>query len=152
MTDAPKPGTIGWIDLTVEDAESVRAFYKAVAGWSADPVDMGGYSDFNMKPSADGAPVAGVCHARGSNADIPPVWMIYIVVADLDGDRVEGLALGHLLLIAASPAVRPAIASSAGTSPATRLAPRGLPPRQRERVAKGPAEPGQRASQLALEV
>jgi len=94
MTDAPKPGTIGWIDLTVEDAESVRDFYTAVAGWSADPVDMGGYSDFNMKPSADGEPIAGVCHARGSNADIPPVWMIYIVVADLDASVANVTKLG----------------------------------------------------------
>jgi predicted enzyme related to lactoylglutathione lyase len=29
-------------------------------------------------------PVAGICHARGHNADLPPVWLIYITVADLD--------------------------------------------------------------------
>ena len=29
-------------------------------------------------------PAAGVCHARGTNKGLPPVWMIYIVVEDLD--------------------------------------------------------------------
>ncbi len=28
--------------------------------------------------------MAGVCHARGANAELPPVWLIYVVVADLD--------------------------------------------------------------------
>jgi predicted enzyme related to lactoylglutathione lyase len=77
-------GTIGWIDLTVEDAEEIRDFYCQVAGWHSGCVDMGGYNDFNMKSSADGEPLAGVCHARGGNAGIPPQWMIYITVDDLD--------------------------------------------------------------------
>lgn len=77
-------GTIGWIDLTVENAENVRDFYRAVAGWTAEPVDMGGYSDFNMIAPAVGEAVAGICHARGSNAEIPPQWLIYIRVDDLD--------------------------------------------------------------------
>ena len=43
---------------------------------------MGAYSDFVM--NADGTPIAGICHARGANADLPPVWLIYITVDDLD--------------------------------------------------------------------
>jgi predicted enzyme related to lactoylglutathione lyase len=27
-------GTIGWIDLTVPDAKSLRDFYSAVTGWT----------------------------------------------------------------------------------------------------------------------
>lgn len=88
-----KPGTIGWHDLTVENAEQVRAFYEAVAGWEADPVEMGGYSDFNMRPAA-GEPVAGVCHARGSNAGLPPVWLIYVIVEDLDASLSSCAELG----------------------------------------------------------
>lgn len=84
MSEAPKPGTIAWRDLTVADAEGIRDFYKNVVGWSSDPVSMGDYSDFNMLPSGGEGPAAGICHARGGNADQPPVWMIYIVVEDLD--------------------------------------------------------------------
>ena len=76
-------GKIGWTDLTVEAADSVRDFYSAVVGWKAEGVPMGGYEDYCMVPEEGGA-VAGVCHARGANAGIPAQWLIYINVANLD--------------------------------------------------------------------
>ena len=79
---APLPGQIGWIDLTVPDAELLRDFYADVTGWAPAPVSMGDYQDYCMN-AADGQSVAGICHARGSNAGLPAVWMVYIVVADL---------------------------------------------------------------------
>jgi predicted enzyme related to lactoylglutathione lyase len=45
---------------------------------------MGGYQDFCMVPPGETQPVAGICHARGQNDGLPPVWMVYINVADLD--------------------------------------------------------------------
>ena len=81
---APPVGHIGWIDLTVADAAAVRDFYKDVTGWTSSGLDMGGYEDFNMNPPGSDTPVAGICHVRGSNADMLPVWMIYIMVADVD--------------------------------------------------------------------
>jgi uncharacterized protein len=83
----PGPGQIGWIDLTVPNAEAVRDFYQEVTGWTATPVAMGEYQDYCMN-AANGQSVAGVCHAQGDNAELPPVWMIYIVVANLD-DALE---------------------------------------------------------------
>ena len=80
---AAKVGSITWRDLTVEDAEQIRDFYKAVVGWESEDVDMGGYSDFGMNMPG-GECVAGICHARGENAQMPPQWMVYITVADLD--------------------------------------------------------------------
>jgi predicted enzyme related to lactoylglutathione lyase len=84
MSDKPTPGTLAWADLTVPDAEKIRDFYAGVVGWAPRAVDMGEYDDFNMVPPATGEPVAGVCHARGGNADVPPVWMVYFVVEDLE--------------------------------------------------------------------
>ena len=40
------------------------------------------YADYNMLGD-DGNPAAGVCHARGVNRGLPPVWMIYLPVGDL---------------------------------------------------------------------
>jgi hypothetical protein len=79
----PKPGSIAWADLTVRDAEAVRDFYRAVAGWSPKGLDMGGYEDYVMEPADRHEAIAGICHARGVNASLPPAWLIYIVVADL---------------------------------------------------------------------
>ena len=93
-TDKPEPGSIGWIDLTVENAEAVRDFYAAVAGWHPSEVDMGGYNDFNMTSPTTGEPKAGVCHARGPNTDLPPAWLIYITVSDIDQSIERCLSLG----------------------------------------------------------
>jgi hypothetical protein len=84
MATESKIGTVGWQDLTVPDAERLRDFYPAVVGWRAEPVDMGGYSDFNIVAPSTGEPAAGVCFARGANAKLPPQWLIYVTVADLD--------------------------------------------------------------------
>jgi len=86
-------GKIGWIDLTVGDAEKVSAFYRSVVGWRSEPVDMGGYQDFCMVP-AEGGAVAGVCHARGTNLGVPPQWLIYVTVADLEQSLERCRALG----------------------------------------------------------
>ena len=85
MSDIDKQvGAIGWMDLTVAKADEVRDFYRAVVGWTHDGCDMGGYEDYSMNRPGDGQCVAGICHARGPNAELPAQWLIYINVADLD--------------------------------------------------------------------
>lgn len=83
---APGVGRIAWLDLTVAAAVATRDFYQAVVGWSVQDVAMQDgderYADYTML-GGDGAPAAGVCHARGTNRDLPPVWMIYLPVGDL---------------------------------------------------------------------
>ncbi|MEO7142707.1 MAG: VOC family protein [Bryobacteraceae bacterium] len=71
MSEAGEVGKIGWMDLTVERAEAVRDFYSQVVGWRAAEVEMGGYADYSMNLPESGETVAGVCHARGHNADLP---------------------------------------------------------------------------------
>ena len=84
--DAPdRIGCISWLDLTVPDASASRDFYRKVVGWSVEDVEMKNagetYADYNMLGD-DGNAAAGVCHARGVNADLPPVWMLYLPVGD----------------------------------------------------------------------
>ena len=91
------PGDIGWLDLTVEDADSIRDFYAEVVGWTPQEVSMGEYADYSML-NADADGVAGVCHARGSNAGLPPVWLAYAVVDDIDTSVSRAEALGGELV------------------------------------------------------
>ena len=96
--DKSQIGTFAWVDLTVGDAENIRKFYSDVVGWDSSPVDMGEYSDFCMNlPGSDNA-VAGVCHARGSNAKMPPQWLIYIVVANVDESAERCVELGGKII------------------------------------------------------
>lgn len=97
--DHPEPGRIAWTDLTVEDADGVRDFYQAVVGWTVQPVDMAeGYQDWALCTPESGEPVAGVCHARGPNAGLPPVWLVYVNVADLDASLAACRARGGEVL------------------------------------------------------
>ncbi len=88
--------SVGWIDLTVADASGVRDFYQAVADLDPTPVPMGGYDDYAM--CTGGKAIAGICHARGPNVGLPPVWLPYFEVASLeaslDAARARG---GHVL-------------------------------------------------------
>lgn len=79
-------GRISWINLTVSDASATRDFYRQVVGWSVQDVDKEDagerYADYDML-GGDGTPQAGICHARGANQGLPPVWLLHLPVADL---------------------------------------------------------------------
>lgn len=77
-------GEIAWLDLTVDAAEEVRAFYEDVVGWTSTPINMGSYDDFCMNAPETGQPSAGVCFSRGANAGLPPVWLVYVVVEEIE--------------------------------------------------------------------
>ena len=101
--DRPPVGSIAWRDLTVDDAVPLRDFYASVVGWKSEACEMDGYSDFSMMPPGGGEAVAGICHARGSNADLPPQWLLYIVVADLDASIRECFARGGAVTVEPRP-------------------------------------------------
>ncbi|MFQ5604982.1 MAG: VOC family protein [bacterium] len=100
MSDAnnQEVGMITWTDLTVENAEEIKEFYRQVVGWKSDSVDMGGYHDFNMNAPASGQTVAGICHARGGNAELPAQWLIYITVQNVQKSADNCVTLGGKIL------------------------------------------------------
>ena len=100
MSNEPKPtGSISWVDLTITDAEKIRDFYEEVVGWKHDDVSMGDYADYCMIPSEGEGPVAGICHARGTNIDLPAQWLIYITVPDADAAASKCTAMGGRVIV-----------------------------------------------------
>ena len=92
-------GKIFWFDLTVSDAESVRDFYAAIAGWEPHNHDMDGYNDYDMRLPGTETVTAGICHKRGANAEIPSQWMIYIQVDNFNERIAQVEHLGGNILI-----------------------------------------------------
>ena len=92
-------GSISWTDLTVPDAENIKDFYESVVGWQARPHEMqGDYHDFDIfKPSSDEC-VAGICHTKGFNADMPAQWLIYITVEDVEASAKRCVELGGKII------------------------------------------------------
>lgn len=82
-------GKIEWLDLTVPDAERIKNFYSNVVGWKSSEVDMGSYSDFNINLPETGDTVAGICHARGSNANLPSQWLVYVRVENVKDSAAQ---------------------------------------------------------------
>lgn len=82
--DVKETGEIVWVDLTIPNAEEVREFYLSVIGWDVNEFKMGDYSDYVVMTPDNKQTVAGICHARGSNAGLPPHWIVYIKVRSLD--------------------------------------------------------------------
>jgi predicted enzyme related to lactoylglutathione lyase len=95
-------GKIAWTDLTVPEANKVRDFYASVVGWTVSDVDMGGYSDYCMNQPANGVSSAGICWHRGINTGLPPVWLIYIQVANLEESVRKCEELGGRIVRAVS--------------------------------------------------
>ncbi len=81
MAYSAELGRIGWIDLTVGNADDVSSFYEAVIGWKRNPHPMGDYNDYDMR--VDDEAVVGICNALKENAGIPPQWLMYVNVASV---------------------------------------------------------------------
>lgn len=94
----PPPGSIAWQDLTVPNAPEIRDFYCQVVGWSYTDHDMGEYSDYNINLPDGSQTVAGICHARDSNANVPPQWLVYIVVENVAESASKCVELGGRVL------------------------------------------------------
>ena len=98
-SQTPRIGAIGWTDLTVANAPEIREFYGQVVGWASSELSMGDYSDYCMLAPETGDMVAGICHARGVNADYPAQWLVYITVEDVDESAKLAVQLGGEILV-----------------------------------------------------
>ncbi len=94
----PKVGAICWQDLTVPHAAEIRDFYSSVVGWGFQAESMGEYEDYSMLPPGETTPVAGICHQRGCNAEVPSQWLLYILVDDVAGAAERARARGGRVL------------------------------------------------------
>ena len=96
-----KPGQIVWADLTTNQAESLKEFYKDVLGWQEFPVAMKDneeeYNDYAMLYD-EKKPAGGICNQRGVNANIPPQWIMYVCVEDVDATLQNALDRGAKLV------------------------------------------------------
>jgi hypothetical protein len=101
--DKTEIGKVGWIDISVDDATGLRDFYSNVTGWQPESASMGDYDDYTMNTPHGATPVAGICHARGGNADMPGQWLIYITVEDVDASAKVCTEQGGKLVVAPKP-------------------------------------------------
>ena len=80
-------GAMCWNELKTTDVEAAQAFYSAVLGW-----EYGGdehYTDIFNRGRANGGMVQ-------VDTGVPPCWMPYFTVADIDAGAARVQELGRL--------------------------------------------------------
>lgn len=96
-----KIGQFFWSDLTVPNANNLKDFYKEVTGWQVQEIAMDdqgdSYVDYAMMIDNE-TPAGGICHQRGVNKKIPPQWVMYINVENVEESLKKALSLGGKLI------------------------------------------------------
>jgi predicted enzyme related to lactoylglutathione lyase len=85
----PRPGTFCWDELHTKDLEAAKKFYSALFGWT------GKSGEGDMKYwhwQNKGKDIGGMMALAMPN--VPPNWLGYIAVADVDGDTKKTKDLG----------------------------------------------------------
>ncbi|MEA2383859.1 MAG: uncharacterized protein QOH72_3830 [Solirubrobacteraceae bacterium] len=89
---ANEPGSLCWNELATRDIEQAKAFYGAAFGWES---DTNAYGDTSYTEWKLGGRTVGGMIAMNDEwpAEVPPHWMVYFAVEDVDAAtrRVEEL-------------------------------------------------------------
>ena len=79
----PAHGAFCWNELSTTDAWAAKKFYAELFGWEYKAGDVDGHAYAEIM--ANGRPVGGI-HQMGEEfgGEMPPHWMPYVAVADVD--------------------------------------------------------------------
>lgn len=88
-------GTLCWADLSTSDAKRASDFYSGLLGWqiAADPKDKSGYLHIRNGEHF----IGGVPPAAFRQPGVPPHWMAYFQVDDVDASAGKAKELGATL-------------------------------------------------------
>ncbi|MCP4358165.1 MAG: VOC family protein [Chloroflexi bacterium] len=94
-----QPNTLVWNELNTRDAETSKAFYETVFGWTTES-DPNGYGMFQN----NGRTQAGLLTMDESFGDMPTTWMVYFFVEDVNAASAKVKELGGNIVVPATPA------------------------------------------------
>lgn len=86
------PGTFCWADLNTQNVEAASNFYRAVLGWEIAPGenDSSGYLHIKNGETF----IGGVPPTHMLPPNVPPHWMLYFYVTDVDPSSKQVVDLG----------------------------------------------------------
>jgi predicted enzyme related to lactoylglutathione lyase len=87
-----EPGAMAWNEVNTRDAAAAARFYADVFGLRAEVMEVAGAA-YHMLHTAEG-PACGVLQMTAEWGDMPPHWMSYFAVADVDAAKQAVLAGG----------------------------------------------------------
>jgi uncharacterized protein len=96
-----EPGSLCWNEVLTRDAESGKAFYRAVFPWEAGRPSFEGAPESYTVWEIDGRPVGGMMQMSDEYfpADVPPHWAVCFAVADIDATVSKARELGATITV-----------------------------------------------------
>lgn len=97
MPDA-KHGHFYWNEMMTKDVDAATDFYRDVMGWTFEGMDMGPSGTYWVAKDGD-QPLGGVMAMPAEiPAEVPPHWMSYIAVDDVDARIAKAVAAGATVM------------------------------------------------------
>lgn len=94
MAEANKAGEFVWHELMTRDGEKAGAFYTGLLGWSTRTMAMDGGFHYTIF-TREGQDAGGMMVMEGEQFEgVPPHWMLYVSVADVDASAARAEKLG----------------------------------------------------------
>src|SRR5262245_43018140 len=94
----PEVGNTSWHELMTTDPEAAKAFYRDLFGWQETSVmDMGPMGKYHMFGRGLG-PMGGMMNKPAEMASVPPNWLYYFLVPDINAATARVTANGGKIL------------------------------------------------------
>jgi len=93
------PGMFSWSDLSTTDMEGAKRFYSELLGWNFEDMPAGGGHIYSMaRREGEYVAAASELMAEQRQRGVPPHWMAYISVEDVDAAAKKAESLGGKLV------------------------------------------------------
>jgi len=95
------PGTFCWFELATSDQEAAKSFYAGLFGWTPNDTPMGPgsfYTMLQLRGKEIGALYTMMPDVKAMG--VPPNWMTYVAVADVDASAAKVKELGGAVMAA----------------------------------------------------
>lgn len=91
-------GALCWNELMTKDTAAAKKFYTSLFGWIAQDQDMGPMGTYTMFMNA-GRPAGGMMQITPNMGPIPPNWVVYFAVDDVDARARKAESGGAKLMV-----------------------------------------------------
>jgi len=93
-----EPGALTWTELMTSDTAKAKAFYTALIGWKTEAMPMG-QGEYTLFKTADGAKKAGMMGITKEMGPMPPYWLSYFQVRDIEKTVGQAKGLGAKVMV-----------------------------------------------------
>jgi predicted enzyme related to lactoylglutathione lyase len=98
--DRHPPSSFCWIELATTDQAAAKTFYGALFGWTPDDMPMGPGAYYTIFKLSGRDAAAGYTLLPAQRAlNVPPHWMLYILVENVDASAGKVAPLGGTVMV-----------------------------------------------------